>query len=553
METKHTAKEQSFLQATVILGVATMLVKVLGAIFRIPLQRLIGDDGMGYYSTAYDIYLPIYSLAMAGFPVAVSRMVAAQVGSEHYRDARRTLRVVTKVFFAAGTIGLVAMYLVSLLVTSFTGNTRALPGMFIIAPSIFFCCVMSIFRGYYEGVRNMYPTAVSSVIEALCKLVLGYGFAYIVIHSAKTVTPDTLSYAVGGAMLGITLGTVFGAVYLIVRHRRVGDGITRAMLAESPPAMPQKKIFKMLIAIAIPVALGSLVTQFSGLIDVVMVQGQLKRTVVAHPQAFSAMYQDFQQLNLKDITFETWLPNRLYGCYKGSAYTMFNLVPTITSVIGVSAIPVLTMVWGQKRRTAVRKNIESILKIITLISFPAGIGMVALAPQIIQLLFKSTEPVITANLLRILGFAACFAGMSTPLTNMLQAIGKQNIPVRNIGVGVIIKIVCNLILVSIPSVHIMGAAISTLLCYIYISSANLICLIRYSHTRPNLTAALIKPFAAAFLCGLGAFLTAAGLGKNFERTKHRGQFGYPCGSGFGGGLHLSGGDYLAEMFNRRGH
>lgn len=509
MATKHTEKEQSFLQATVILGLATMLVKVLGAIFKIPLQRLIGDDGMGFYSTAYDIYLPIYSLAMAGFPVAVSRMVADQVGKERYRDARKTLRVVTKVFLVAGTVGLLLMYGASFAVTAVTGNLRARPGMLVIAPSIFFCCVMSIYRGYYEGVRNMYPTAVSSVIEAICKLVLGYSFALIIVKSADTVTLDTLSYAVAGAMLGITLGTVFGSAYLILRYKKQGDGITVSMLEESPNPLSQRKIFKLLVAIAIPVALGSLVTQVSGLIDVVMVQGQLKKTVAANPQAFAEMYQTYQNSNAAESTdFTVWVANRLYGCYKGSAYTMFNFVPTITAVLGVSAIPVLTMVWGSKNPERIRKNIESIIKIIALISFPMGVGMVALAPQIIQLLFKSSEPVITANLLRILGLAACCAGLSTPLTNMLQAIGKQGVPVRNIGVGALIKIVSNLTLVALPSVHVMGAAIGTLLCYIYIAGANLFCLIRYSGTKPNLFAVLLKPFVAAALCGIAAFVSA---------------------------------------------
>ena len=134
--------------------------------------------------------------------------------------------------------------------------------------------------------------------------------------------------------------------------------------------------------------------------------------------------------------------------------------------------------------------------------------MVALAPQIIQLLFKSSEPVITANLLRILGLSACCAGLSTPLTNMLQAIGRQGVPVRNIGVGAIIKILSNLTLVAIPSIHVMGAAIGTLLCYIYIAGANLFCLIRYSGTRPNMKAAVLRPFIAAALCGVAAFAVA---------------------------------------------
>ncbi len=508
MENKGSEKQQSFIYATLILGLSTLLVKVLGAIFRIPLSNLIGSVGMGYFSTAYDVYLPIYSLAMAGLPVAVARLIAEQVAQKRYKDVKKTFKIVKITFTVTGAIGFGLMFLLAFVVTDVANNPGALPATFIIAPSILFCCFMSAYRGYYEGIRNMFPTAISSVIEAVCKLVLGYGFAFLVIKFYRG-SGNVLSIAAAAAMLGITLGSLFAGIFLVLRHKIKGEGFTREDVEHSPEAKSSKKIFKALIAIAIPVAIGSLVNNVASLIDVAMVQRQIGSAVSKAPEIFRDMYGQFLVNENGEILGDAEIPNFLYGCYKGYAYTIFNLIPTITSVVGVSALPVLTMAWTSGDKTLIKSNIESMLKVITLIAFPAGIGVIALAPQIVSLLYSKGDAVIAVNLLRILGGAACFAGMTTPLTNMLQAIGKPAAPVKNIAVGAVIKIVVNFILVGIPSINILGAPIGTILCYMYIAFADIYCLVKYSKVLPNLKTTILKPLLAALLCGAAAFGTNA--------------------------------------------
>ncbi len=506
MENKTNAKQQSFLYATLILGLSTLLVKVLGAIFRIPLSNLIGSVGMGYFSTAYDVYLPIYSLAMAGLPVAVARIIAEQVAQKRYKDARKTFKIVKLTFAVTGIVGFLLMFVLAFVVTGVANNPGALPATFVIAPSILFCCFMSAYRGYYEGVRNMFPTAISSVIEAVCKLLLGYGFAFFVIKFYKG-NGNVLSIAAAAAMLGITLGSLFAGLFLIIRHKVKGDGFEKLDLEASPEPKSNKAIFKALIAIAIPVAIGSLVNNVASLIDVAMVQRQIGNAVSKAPEVFRELYGSLLVNEEGEILKDAEIPNFLYGCYKGYAYTIFNLIPTITSVVGVSALPVLTMAWTSGDKTSIKANIESMLKVITLIAFPAGIGVIALAPQIVGLLYSAPDAVISVNLLRILGAAACFAGMTTPLTNMLQAIGKPSAPVKNIAVGAVIKIVVNFILVGIPELNILGAPIGTLLCYMYIAFADIFCLVKYSAVMPNLFTTIVKPFIAAAFCGVAAFGT----------------------------------------------
>ncbi len=502
---KNKQGQQSFLYSTMILGISTMLVKIMGAIFKIPLTHLIGESGMGYFATAYDVYLPMYSLAMAGLPVAVSRIVAKFVAENRFNDVKKAFKIVKRVFLITGLVGFGLMFAVSYIVVGVTDNINALPAMFVITPSILFCCIMSSYRGYYEGIRNMYPTAISTLIEAASKLFLGYTFAYIVIKTVKVTNEQVLlSYAAAGAMLGITLGTVFGSIFLLLRHKIKGDGITPEQLANSPAPFTGRAIFMSIIAISIPVALGSLVNQISGLIDVAMVQAQLKTGVLENIDIYRQMYGDFLKNDSGEILADSEIPNYLYGCYKGYAYTIFNLVPTITSVVGVSALPVLTMAWTSGDKDSIKKNIESILKVIALIALPAGIGIMSLSPQIVDLLYN-TEASITVKLLFILGAAACFAGLTTPLTNLLQAIGKPGVPVRNIAVGAVIKIVTNYILVGIPEINILGAPIGTMLCYLYIAVADVICLIKYSGVKFSLYSAIFKPFVAAICCGAAAF------------------------------------------------
>ncbi len=519
-ETKR--KYQNLLQGSMILAAATALVKIFGMIYRIPLNNMLGELGAGYYATAYDLYLPIYSLSMAGLPVAISRMVAESVSSKRFADTRKLLKLSQRAFTITGIAGTALMliatyfYLYNEPFRSFAGitsNSDSVYAIVLISFSILFCCMMSSLRGYYEGLRNMIPTAVSQVIEAVGKLVLGLALVWctkaVCINVYGMTESQCLPYAAGAAVLGVTLGTAAGALYLFITHKLKGDGITEAELLESAPAQSSRTLIKALAVIALPIVLGSMVRDIASLVDLTTVKGRIDGLAVSNPNLIYDYYDvsGLTQEELSDI------PTYLYGVYKNFAYSIYNLVPTLTSVIGVSAIPALSTAWTTREESGIRQNSESIIRLTSIIAFPAGFGIACLAGPILDLLYASRPNGVTiaTPVMTILGIGAIFAGIAVPLTNMLQAIGKQNIPVINMAVGVALKIVINYILVGIESVNIVGAAVGTTVCYAYIFIANLICYVHFSKTKINLLSVILKPAFAGAICGITAYFVNLGL------------------------------------------
>lgn len=510
-------KQQSFEYGAMILLCSTMLVKIIGAIFKIPIARLWTEDGFGCFDSAYQLFTPIYTLAMAGLPIAISRIVATHVKNGRYNDVRRTFKVAKRIFMITGFSGFVIMLLLSFPFVKYTdASGESIYSIFAIAPALFFCCIMSAYRGYYEGLRNMYPTAISDVIEALGKLILGYGFAYIVM---KITGRYELSAA--GAMLGIVIGGIASATFLTIRYKIKGDGITKEELLAAPPAESNKTLAKALIAIAIPVVLASLANSFSSLADTFFVKGQLTQMMGEHADTIRGMYASSiaerdmiaAEAGKAALTNEQ-IPNFLFGT-RGKAFTLYNLVPSITSILGVSALPVITSAWTKKELNVVKQNIESTLKLTAIITMPIGFGFLSLGNEVMQLLYDTAASVeIGGIMLRIYGLAAIFAGLAIPMTSILQAIGKEKISLRNVAIGAVIKVAVNFVLVGIPSVNIRGAAVGTMACFLFIFVANLLSLIKHTGVKPNMWKTILKPLIAAFACGLSTVvLNLSSLGK----------------------------------------
>ena len=508
-------KQQSFQYGAIILLCSTLLVKVIGAIFKIPLSRLIGDLGFGYFDSAYQLFTPIYTLAMAGLPIAISRVVAERMQQERYCDVRKSLKVTKKIFLVTGLSGFIIMLLLIYPFVHFTDATgKTIYSLFAIAPSLLFCCIMSAYRGYYEGLRNMYPTAASDVIESLGKLILGYGFAYIIMKISGDV-----ALAAAGAMLGIMVGGAASATFLILRYKLKGDGITEQELADAPKSQDGETIAKTIIMIAIPVVLASLANSVSSLVDVSMVKWQLTNMMGEFANNIRNMYEssiaDYNRFSINELT-NAELPTFLYGI-RGKAFTLYNLVPTITSVLGVSALPVLTSCFakGTGDKVVVKRSIESTIKFTALIAMPAGFGFLFLGSEIMSLMYNTVASVeIGGVMLRIYGLAAMFAGLAIPMISMLQAIGKEKISLRNVAIGAALKVIVNFIFVGIPTINIKGAAIGTFVSYFFIFIANLLSLIKYTGVIPNIYKTIIKPFIAALACGLSTvILNLSAMGK----------------------------------------
>ena len=529
--------QHNLLSGALILMVSTVMVKIIGAIFKIPLGNLIGMTGMGYYSAAYDIYTPIYTIAMAGLPIAVSKLVAEAVAQERFRDARSLLRVAKKTFFVTGLVGFLLIAVVAFPFTNYvTKSPESMYSMLVVAPSMLFCCVMSCYRGYYEGVRNMNPTAISQVIEALGKLIFGLLIAYIIIKIGiseflssgtvfgtaitepgqtvnnvflgqvqENVFNATLPFAAAGAIGGVTLGTIIGAIFLVLRDRVCGDGITQEELERSAPALPDRENFKKLMLFALPVVLGALAQNLASLIDLATVQNKLASAMEIGRDTLIASHGS-ALLSVPDSD----IASNLYGCYKGGAYSFYNLIPTITSMIGISALPNLATAWAQNDRRMIKFNIESVLRVVSIIALPVGLGISALSGEILTLFYPHNAQVpIMSELLFWLAISGVLAGVAMPVTSMLQAIGKQKIPVVTVLIGMGIKIVLNWVLVGIPEINIMGAAYSTVACYAVIVTLNIIALVRNSGVMPSIWKTLGKPVIAGVLCMITAMVSAS--------------------------------------------
>ena len=390
-------KRQSFLHGALILTVSMILVKLIGAMFKIPLTWIITEEGLGYFNTAYHFYSPIHSLATAGFPIAIARMVSENLACGRYADVRRIHKLSIPIFLITGGLGLAVMVISAPFYVRAIGNGGALPAMFCLAPAILFSCLSSVYRGYYEGMSNMYPTAISEVMEAIFKLLVGLSAAYLVFrlgmgefYSSGTVwgqqvTSEAfaksalLPYTAAAAVFGVTIGSFASFFYLWIRHKRKGDSITCSELQCSPPCTDRKSIVGRLIKMAIPIGIGALAVNVAALVDTTFLQTRINHIMSVHPEPLLTMYQGMiPDLEVKIATGT--VSNFLFGCYS-QALALFMLVPGITQAFGISALPSVTSAWMSGSRCELQKSISSVLRMTALFSIPAGLGLSVLSGQ----------------------------------------------------------------------------------------------------------------------------------------------------------------------------
>lgn len=516
MKNKKT-RQQGFIEGSAVLLAATAVVKILGALFKIPLNNILGELGAGYYTTAYDLYLPIFSLATAGVPVAVSRIISEDIANGEYRDAEITFKTAKKTAIITGIVGTLIFSLVSYPFVLLTcgGNLKMMLPVLSVIPCFGFSMVTAVYRGYFEGQRNMVPTAVSGIIEASGKLVFGLLLSLAVLSLRGDRTMKTLIYSASAALIGITLSTAVGMVYLIVKCKKNRDISNFQPLDLS--VSEEREAFKKILVVALPVVLCSLLTNVTSLIDVMTVKNQLTRAISADKAYFLSKYSALIEKNiLSDPNFTVAdLPTALYGCHRSYAYSVYNLVPVLTSSFGIGLIPILSSAWAKGNKKEIKQNIETMIKTVSLLSMAAGMGILSLSKPILTLLYpdNTVAVAVAAKNLKILGVAAVFSGICVPMFNMLQAIGKQNIPLYNILIGAGLKFLLNYTLVSNPKVNIVGVPIGTAVCYMYVAISDFLCLIKYSDVRLNLKNTVLKPFVSAVACGVTAKVSYVLLGK----------------------------------------
>ncbi len=466
------AKKQNYLHGAAIMTAGVIVVKVLGALFKIPLgsMRLLGDEGYAHFNCAYNIYSVFLTLATAGFPVALSRLISEADTLERQTQVRRTFRVSLAFLAALGGVCGAVMMLFPGALAQWLGDMASLQGIFVLGPAVLLVCLMSAYRGYCQGHGNMTPTTVSQVLEVAVKVPVGLFLAWWLLRQRRG-----LPVASAGAIFGVLAGSAAGLLYLLIYTRRHYDLDACGGESDSSAA-----VFRSLLRIGVPITLGGCVLSLINLVD------------------------NAQILNrLQEAGFRPGDAHVLYGIYS-KVQTLYMLPSYFMVPFQTSVVPAIAACMAARRRDEGRAIAESSLRTATVVVLPMCVGLSVLAYPIVNVLWPGSNEA-GPGLLTTLGVAAFFVCL-TMLTNaLLQATGHERLPMLSMLCGGAVKVVMNHFLLADPRINIQGAALSSIACFAVMAVMNFLFLARALERRPRLSQFLLRPLASSAVMGLGAW------------------------------------------------
>ena len=442
-------KKRSFMKGAAILSASTLIVKLLGLLFSIPLANFVAPEGMSHFYIAYNIFGLFLMLSTAGLPVAVSRMVGTACAQGRRREADRVFSVAFWLFFFVGLFGCLVMFFGADQIAHIYGSPDANYAIMALAPTMFFISLESSLRGYFQGRSNMVPTAVSQIIEATTKVVIGVGLAFYIIQNVAD-QPDR--WAAVGAIIGVSISAALGAGYLL-GYKFVQNRRDKAQGWEGePPLTSHQQMLINLVRFAVPITIGSCFLSLLDTIDGAILLERLKNGA-----GFTQEMADW------------------WNGTMGHARKFFDLPGAFVVPISTSLLPVLSGAIAARDQRQVDKISSMALRVTLLIGVPSSVGMAIFARPICQLLLYNQPDVAAeaASLLTLLSVAIAFSGMLFTTNAILQSFGRATRPVVDMAVGGFVKVGLSYLLIGIPQVAAMGSAISTVVSYVVMVVLNL--------------------------------------------------------------------------------
>ncbi|MBE6685107.1 MAG: polysaccharide biosynthesis protein [Ruminococcaceae bacterium] len=454
-------RDNGFMSGVVVLSLSAVIVKIIGLVYKIPMLKLLGSEGMGYFNSAYEIYTLFCIIATTGLPVAMSVMISSEKGG-----AERIFRVAMRLFLLLGVVGSAVMIGFARPFSEFLGSDKTVFCIFAIAPTVFLICLSSAYRGFFQGHGRMVPTAVSQVIEALGKLLLGLLFAFIALRSGYSV--DVVA---AFAVLGLTLGTAVSVLYLMLSKRSSGEKATCSLGEEDDRGIAWR-----LMRTAIPVTLSAAVISLTKVIDMTMI---LRR--------------------LQDLGYESEVAFSAYGNYTTLALPLFSLAPALIASVAMPLIPSLSRAVAMNDAEGQGRVVSDALKLTSIVSMPIAVGLSLFAKPILELVFSGESEAISEAypLLVVLGLSVTSACLITVSNAILQAYSKAYIPIISMAVGSLVKIVLAYFLIGNSEIGILGAPISTFFCDLIINAVNFYCISRVMPRTPSVSTVFLMPFTAS--------------------------------------------------------
>ena len=491
--------QSSFVKGAAILGIAGLIVKFIGAVFRIPLANIIGTEGMASYQVAYPIYAALVVISTAGLPTAISRMVSERVSVGDFRGAHKVFQTAFKVLLLIGIVSTIIMLIVAEPVANGVKIPEAKLSLMMIAPALLFVSLLSAYRGYFQGLQMMLPTALTQIVEQLVKLGAGLLFASL------WWTPQAPHMGAAGALLGVSLSEV-GALGLIIGlyNRKKREIKNKRRMLPNTPYQSKRSILMDLLVIALPIALGGCIMPLVGAADTFIITNVMS----------GINYTAFNPLS----------PSDSFSVLTGFVNPLINMPAVLSLALCMSLVPAISEARAQNNPEVVSSRSAMGFKLAILIGLPCAVGMYLLAEPIIRLLYSSERItpdalLLGGELLRILAIGVLFLTLLQTMTGILQGAGHQFVPLINLGIGAIVKVVLSLVLIRVPSLNINGAAIGTAACYGIAAVLNVICVLRI--TRPNIRffSGFIMPLVSSAAMGLVVYFMYGSLSSALSNTK----------------------------------
>ena len=505
---------KNYIKNTVILFISMAITKIVGALFKIPLANLLGGTGMGYFSTAYGLYSPIFALTAAGVPTVMMRITAQSLAAGRNEYASAVKKNALVLFSAIGLAGTLAVFVFAAPFAEYIAcSPESTAAIMCISPAVMLCCTACVLRGYYEGMSDVLPSAAAAVAEATSRAVSGLAMAYAVLIRARSCaetgepffgrmivsTDEALPYAAAGAVLAVSVSELCGLITLIISDRRHSR-----LCVPCRGKFGRREIYLRLLKEAAPIAASSLVMNCVSFADLLTVTRSLGSSAEINAGYFTEKFSEI----LPSCGGIDGLPNFMYGSYTGIAMSLFMLIPSFAGMTEKTSSPAIAAAWEKRDIPMLSESITTQLRACSLIGCPACCGAAALAEPILRMLYRSraAEVSVCLDSFVILCLGGMFMVLSGAMFGIFQAVGKAHIPLVLMICSVAVKLILNPILISVPCLNIAGAAVSSVAGYVVMTIGACIALHRIVPRGARVLRAVFPAALCGGACGISARL-----------------------------------------------
>lgn len=489
MSEQSRKKAGGFVIQAGILALSGIIVRIIGLLYRSPLTSIIGDEGNGYYSYAYNIYAIILLISSYSIPSALSKVLAQRLTFKEYRNAHKVFQcALIYVVVVGGGASLVAFFAAPYLVG--TNSVRVLR---VFAPTIFLSGLVGVLRGYFQAYGSMVQTSISQILEQIINAVVSVGAAwYLIAHVAGTGADDTTRaiYGAMGGALGTGAGVVTALLFMVWVYVLNMPGMKRRMERDHKAEESRKEIFRVILSIVTPFILSTFIYNLST---------SLNQTI------YERFYTNVRGMAESEVA-------TFYGIYSGKAVVISNIPIAMASAMCSAIIPTVAASFARGKKKETRRNVKKAVKVTMLIAIPCAVGLGVLARPVTQLLFWQKNSLNTAsNVLAALSVTVIFYCLSTLTNGVLQGIGKVTIPVRHAAIALVLQTGTLSVLLYFTDLNLYALVIAAIVYSLSMCVMNQLAVRKYLKYKQEMFRTFWLPLVSAAIMGAVAWLVYQGV------------------------------------------